>query len=90
MQRNNLKMCLRSTDSATDTSEVAKVCINMKQSWFFLFIYFLFNVGYLGLIVSKFSLYINVKAYGGGGSPSSSSFIIRMDEYNQWLSVNSS
>ncbi|XP_041011698.1 uncharacterized protein LOC121255440 isoform X2 [Juglans microcarpa x Juglans regia] len=26
------------------------------------------------------------KAYGGGGSPSSSSFIIRMDEYNQWLS----
>ncbi|KAJ4843127.1 hypothetical protein Tsubulata_002918, partial [Turnera subulata] len=48
MQRNNLKMCLRSTDSATDTSEVAK-------------------------------------AYGGGGSPSSSSFIIRMDDYNQWL-----
>ncbi|MCD7451612.1 hypothetical protein HAX54_012874, partial [Datura stramonium] len=30
------------------------------------------------------------KAYGGGGSPSSSSFIIRMDEYNQWLSVHSS
>ncbi|OIV93143.1 hypothetical protein TanjilG_20805 [Lupinus angustifolius] len=53
MQRNNLKMCLRSTDSATDTSEVAK-------------------------------------AYGGGGSPNSSSFIIRMDEYNQWISVNSS
>ncbi|KAJ9705509.1 hypothetical protein PVL29_003514 [Vitis rotundifolia] len=53
MQRNNLKMCLRSTDSATDASEVAK-------------------------------------AYGGGSSPSSSSFIIRMDEYNQWLSVNSS
>ncbi|KAK7400400.1 hypothetical protein VNO78_11606 [Psophocarpus tetragonolobus] len=53
MQRNNLKMCLRSTDSATDTSEVAK-------------------------------------AYGGGGSPSSSSFIIRMDEYNQWISGNSS
>ncbi|XP_028109961.1 uncharacterized protein LOC114308549 [Camellia sinensis] len=51
MQRNNLKMCLRSTDTATDTSEVAK-------------------------------------AYGGGGSPSSSSFIIRMDEYNQWLSVH--
>ncbi|XP_059647948.1 uncharacterized protein LOC132294195 [Cornus florida] len=50
MQRNNLKMCLRSTDGATDTSEVAK-------------------------------------AYGGGGSPSSSSFIIRMDEYNQWLSM---
>ncbi|KAJ7946804.1 Heat shock protein [Quillaja saponaria] len=53
MQRNNLKMCLRSMDSATDTSEVAK-------------------------------------AYGGGGSRSSSSFIIRMDEYNQWLSVNPS
>ncbi|XP_054776556.1 uncharacterized protein LOC129285038 isoform X1 [Prosopis cineraria] len=48
MQRNNLKMCLRSTDNATDTSEIAK-------------------------------------AYGGGGSPSSSSFIIRMDEYNQWI-----
>ncbi|KAF8406129.1 hypothetical protein HHK36_008209 [Tetracentron sinense] len=53
MQGNNLKMCLRSMDSATDTSEVAK-------------------------------------AYGGGGFPSSSSFIIRMDEYNQWISVNSS
>lgn len=26
------------------------------------------------------------KVYGGGGSPSSSSFIIRMDEYNLWLS----
>ncbi|ONH90783.1 hypothetical protein PRUPE_8G074100 [Prunus persica] len=52
MQRKNLKMCLRSTDSSTDTSEVAK-------------------------------------AYGGGGSPSSSSFIIRMDEYNQWISENS-
>ncbi|XP_050899428.1 uncharacterized protein LOC127106181 [Lathyrus oleraceus] len=51
MQRNNLKMCLRSSDSATDTSEVAK-------------------------------------AYGGGGSASSSSFIIRMDEYNQWISAN--
>ncbi|XP_022763619.1 uncharacterized protein LOC111309060 isoform X2 [Durio zibethinus] len=51
MQRKNLKMCLRSTDAATDTSEVAK-------------------------------------AYGGGGCPSSSSFIIRMDEYNQWLSGN--
>ena len=56
----------------------------------YLFIYLLFNVGYLRLIVSKFSLHINVKAYGGGGSPSSSSFIIRMDEYNQWLSMNSS
>ncbi|XP_021625814.1 uncharacterized protein LOC110624796 isoform X2 [Manihot esculenta] len=53
MQRNNLKMCLRSTDSDTDTLEVAK-------------------------------------AYGGGGSPSSSSFIIRMDEYNQWLSDSAS
>ncbi|GMY38924.1 LOC105169304 isoform [Fagus crenata] len=51
MQRNNLKMCLRSIDGATDTSEVAK-------------------------------------AYGGGGSPGSSSFIIRMDEYNQWLTAN--
>ncbi|CAI9104148.1 OLC1v1002771C1 [Oldenlandia corymbosa var. corymbosa] len=49
MQRKNLKMCLRSTDVATDTSEVAK-------------------------------------AYGGGGCPSSSSFIIRMDEYNKWIS----
>lgn len=53
MQRRNLKMCLRSTDNATDTSEVAK-------------------------------------AYGGGGCPSSSSFIIRMDEYNLWLSGNMS
>ncbi|KAK1386169.1 hypothetical protein POM88_023904 [Heracleum sosnowskyi] len=53
MQGKNLKMCLRSTDKATDTSEVAK-------------------------------------AYGGGGSPCSSSFIIRMDEYNQWLSVSTS
>ncbi|XP_011087977.1 uncharacterized protein LOC105169304 isoform X1 [Sesamum indicum] len=52
MQRNNLKMCLRTVDSSTDTSEVAK-------------------------------------AYGGGGSPNSSSFIIRMDEYNQWLSTQS-
>ncbi|XVF67329.1 hypothetical protein PTKIN_Ptkin10aG0112300 [Pterospermum kingtungense] len=51
MQRKNLKMCLRSTDTATDTSEVAK-------------------------------------AYGGGGCPSSSSFIIRMDEYNLWRSGN--
>lgn len=53
MQRKNLKVCLRSMDENTDTSEIAK-------------------------------------AYGGGGSPSSSSFVIRMDEYNQWLSVNSS
>ncbi|KAL2936706.1 Oligoribonuclease NrnB [Bienertia sinuspersici] len=51
MQRKNLKVCLRSTDGNTDTSEIAK-------------------------------------AYGGGGSPRSSSFIIRMDEYNHWRSVN--
>ncbi|KAL1196273.1 hypothetical protein V5N11_005420 [Cardamine amara subsp. amara] len=51
MQRNNLKMCLRSTDDIIDTSEVAK-------------------------------------AYGGGGTACSSSFIIRMDEYNQWISEN--
>ncbi|KAJ9537968.1 hypothetical protein OSB04_030701 [Centaurea solstitialis] len=49
MQGKNLKMCLRSMDSSTDTSQIAKV-------------------------------------YGGGGSPCSSSFIIRMDEYNEWLS----
>ncbi|KAL6318658.1 hypothetical protein AAG906_001131 [Vitis piasezkii] len=49
MQRNDLKMCLRSTNSATDASKVANVRL-----------------------------------------PSSSSFIIRMDEYNQWLSMNSS
>ncbi|CAH1426121.1 unnamed protein product [Lactuca virosa] len=48
MQGKNLKMCLRSKDSSTDTSVIAKV-------------------------------------YGGGGSPSSSSFIIRMDEYNVWV-----
>ncbi|XP_069145828.1 uncharacterized protein [Solanum lycopersicum] len=53
LQRKNLKMCLRTVDAATDTSEVAK-------------------------------------AYGGGGSPCSSSFIIRMDEYNHWRSVHSS
>lgn len=34
--------------------------------------------------------FLNIKAYGGGGSPSSSSFIIRMDEYNQWLSDSAS
>lgn len=51
MQRTNLKMCLRSNDSITDTSEVAK-------------------------------------AYGGGGSPTSSSFIIRMDEFNKWITGN--
>ncbi|KAL5988417.1 hypothetical protein ACLOJK_036181 [Asimina triloba] len=48
MQRGNLKMCLRSTDSATDTAEISKM-------------------------------------YGGGGTRASSSFIIRMDEYNEWL-----
>uniref|UniRef100_A0A1J3EMA9 Uncharacterized protein n=2 Tax=Noccaea caerulescens TaxID=107243 RepID=A0A1J3EMA9_NOCCA len=51
MQRNNLKMCLRSIDDVTDTSQVAK-------------------------------------AYGGGGTSCSSSFIIRMDEYNQWIAKN--
>ncbi|XP_057515613.1 uncharacterized protein LOC130797146 isoform X1 [Amaranthus tricolor] len=51
MQRKRLKVCLRSTDGNTDTSEIAK-------------------------------------AYGGGGSPSSSSFIIKMDEYNQWRADN--
>jgi len=29
------------------------------------------------------------KAYGGGGKPSSSSFALRMDEFNTWTSVNS-
>ncbi|KAF0895851.1 hypothetical protein E2562_016580 [Oryza meyeriana var. granulata] len=29
------------------------------------------------------------KAYGGGGKPSSSSFALRMDEFNAWTSVNS-
>ncbi|KAL5705505.1 hypothetical protein ACHQM5_023803 [Ranunculus cassubicifolius] len=53
MQRNNLKMCLRSVDADTNTSEVAK-------------------------------------AYGGGGTPGSSSFIIRMDEFNLWISAKSS
>ncbi|ONK57552.1 uncharacterized protein A4U43_C09F1660 [Asparagus officinalis] len=28
------------------------------------------------------------RAYGGGGKPSSSSFIIRMDEYNHWTAAN--
>ncbi|KAL7199742.1 hypothetical protein ACSBR2_021948 [Camellia fascicularis] len=36
MQRNNLKMCLRSTDTATDTSEVAKVCKMEKHVFVFL------------------------------------------------------
>ncbi|KAF8641944.1 hypothetical protein HU200_067658 [Digitaria exilis] len=30
-----------------------------------------------------------LKAYGGGGKPSSSSFALRMDEFNTWTSVNS-
>ena len=32
-------------------------------------------------------LYLYLQAYGGGGFPGSSSFIIRMDEYNQWRSA---
>ncbi|WVZ54295.1 hypothetical protein U9M48_005117 [Paspalum notatum var. saurae] len=52
MQRGILKVCLRTTDSATNTAEIAK-------------------------------------AYGGGGKPSSSSFPLRMDEFNAWTSVNS-
>ncbi|KAJ4819402.1 N utilization substance protein B [Rhynchospora pubera] len=51
MQRGNVKVCLRSFDNMTDTSEIARV-------------------------------------YGGGGKPSSSSFTLRMDEYNLWTSVN--
>nr|CAB3489205.1 unnamed protein product [Digitaria exilis] len=52
MQRGILKVCLRTTDSTTNTAEIAK-------------------------------------AYGGGGKPSSSSFALRMDEFNTWTSVNS-
>ncbi|XP_066336733.1 uncharacterized protein [Miscanthus floridulus] len=52
MQRGVLKVCLRTTDSTVNTSEVAK-------------------------------------AYGGGGKQSSSSFTLRMDEFNIWTSVNS-
>ncbi|KAJ1274460.1 hypothetical protein BS78_05G063300 [Paspalum vaginatum] len=52
MQRGILKVCLRTTDSATNTAEIAK-------------------------------------AYGGGGKPSSSSFPLRMDEFNASTSVNS-
>uniref|UniRef100_A0A0E0BFR8 Uncharacterized protein n=1 Tax=Oryza glumipatula TaxID=40148 RepID=A0A0E0BFR8_9ORYZ len=52
MQRGLLKICLRTTDSSTNTAEIAK-------------------------------------AYGGGGKPSSSSFALRMDEFNAWISVNS-
>ncbi|XP_077223717.1 uncharacterized protein LOC143857204 isoform X2 [Tasmannia lanceolata] len=32
MQRRNLKMCLRSTDSATDTSEIAKTLTDLKRT----------------------------------------------------------
>ncbi|KAJ0976806.1 hypothetical protein J5N97_012280 [Dioscorea zingiberensis] len=52
MQRRNLKMCLRSSNSTVDTSLIAKT-------------------------------------YGGGGTSKSSSFIIRMDEYNLWTSETS-
>ncbi|PVH33656.1 hypothetical protein PAHAL_8G040500 [Panicum hallii] len=52
MQRGILKVCLRTTDSTTNTANIAK-------------------------------------AYGGGGKPSSSSFALRMDEFNTWTSVNS-
>ncbi|KAL6592045.1 hypothetical protein ACP70R_049631 [Stipagrostis hirtigluma subsp. patula] len=52
MQRGILKICLRTTDSTTNTAEIAK-------------------------------------AYGGGGKPNSSSFALRMDEFNSWTSVNS-
>ncbi|OEL21804.1 hypothetical protein BAE44_0017174 [Dichanthelium oligosanthes] len=52
MQRGILKVCLRTTDNAINTAEIAK-------------------------------------AYGGGGKPSSSSFALRMDEFNTWTSVNS-
>ncbi|XP_066339350.1 uncharacterized protein [Miscanthus floridulus] len=52
MQRGVLKVCLRTTDSTVNTSEIAK-------------------------------------AYGGGGKQSSSSFTLRMDEFNIWTSVNS-
>lgn len=81
MQRNNLKMCLRSIDSATDTSEVAKVCILTSGIISSYFLYWQF----WEKISSKFPFFLSMQAYGGGGSPSSSSFIIRMDEYNQWL-----
>lgn len=85
MQRNNLKMCLRSTDSDTDTLEVAKVRILI----FIEFILFILTI--LSEIFMQVAFqFLNIKAYGGGGSPSSSSFIIRMDEYNQWLSDSAS
>lgn len=37
MQGKNLKMCLRSTDKTTDTSEVAKVCSTIIWSRFVLY-----------------------------------------------------
>lgn len=119
-------MCLRTLDAATDTSEIAKVCITIHLFWWlftylFLFIlnmllttklvsdslYYLWNyaASYACPIhpptikhrlvlftfrTNKYFASLNMQAYGGGGSPSSSSFIIRMDEYNQWLSVHSS
>lgn len=30
-------------------------------------------------------IYVVMKVYGGGGKPSSSSFVIRMAEYNCWM-----
>ncbi|XP_047087934.1 uncharacterized protein LOC124699721 [Lolium rigidum] len=51
LQRGMLKVCLRTADNATNTSEVAK-------------------------------------AYGGGGKPTSSSFALRMDEFNAWTREN--
>ncbi|CAM0874595.1 unnamed protein product [Alopecurus aequalis] len=51
LQRGLLKICLRTTDTITNTAEVAK-------------------------------------AYGGGGKPSSSSFALRMDEFNAWTREN--
>lgn len=49
------------------------------------------HVNILVKLLTMFSVVsLNIQAYGGGGSASSSSFIIRMDEYNQWLSVNAS
>uniref|UniRef100_A0A804MSE9 Uncharacterized protein n=1 Tax=Zea mays TaxID=4577 RepID=A0A804MSE9_MAIZE len=53
MQRGVLKVCLRTTDSTVNTSEIAK-------------------------------------AYGGGGKRSSSSFTLRMDEFNIWTSQKGS
>lgn len=81
MQRNNLKMCLRSIDEATDTSEVAKVCIVD-------FHFIVFSIPCSAVAKSFSPLIFSIQAYGGGGTKGSSSFIIRMDEYNCWLSGN--